>query len=277
MQRIDSHQHFWYYHPQKHAWIDDDMVVIRKDFMPGDLQPILQQNNIDGCIAVEADQSEAETEFLLSLQQQHDFIKGIVGWVDLQEKNIQERLAYYKGFAAVKGFRHVLQNREPEFMLQPGFVNGIAALGQFDFTYDILIFPKHLAAAIELVEQFPQQKFVIDHLAKPCIKAGLIDAWKKDMQIMAQFNNVYCKVSGMVTEADHQNWQQPDFRPYLDTVVEAFGTKRIMFGSDWPVCLVAAEYAAMLKIVQDYFTTFSITEQEDFFGNNAARFYNLEK
>jgi len=277
MPKIDSHQHFWHYHPQKHEWIDDAMAAIRKDFLPLDLQPVLQQYSIDGCVAVEADQSEAETNFLISLQQQHDFIKGIVGWVDLRAADIKERLAYYKECKAVKGFRHVLQSQEPAFMLQPAFIQGIAALQEYDYTYDILIFPKHVPAAIELVKQFPEQRFVIDHIAKPYIKAGLIDEWKKDMQAIAQFEQVHCKVSGMVTEADYHNWKQEDFTPYLDAVVEAFGTKRLLFGSDWPVCLVAAEYGQMLHIVQEYFSSFSANEQDDVFGNNAHRFYNLEK
>jgi len=275
MQKIDSHQHFWQYDPVKHDWIDDTMKMIRKDFLPGDLQPVLKENNFDGCIAVQADQTEAETNFLLALQQENTFIKGIVGWVDLRQDNIRERLSWYKQFAAVKGFRHVLQGEAPEFMLQPKFLNGIAALEELEFTYDILIFPKHLAAAITLVKQFPRQKFVIDHIAKPYIKKGLLGEWKQAMKIIAQHENVYCKISGMVTEADYQYWKKEDFTLYIDAVVEAFGTKRIMYGSDWPVCLVAASYTNMLNIVKDYFAHFSTTEQDNFFGNNAASFYKL--
>jgi len=275
MQKIDSHQHFWRYDAVKHSWIDDDMAVIRKDFLPSDLQPVLQQNNIDGCIAVQAEQTESETDFLLSLQKENDFIKGVVGWVDLRVENIKELLAYYKQFKAIKGFRHVLQGEEPEFMLQPDFLNGIKALKALDFTYDILIFPKHLPAAIELVKQFPDQKFVIDHIAKPYIKAGLIDEWKEDMRAIAQYKNVHCKISGMVTEADFKLWKKTDFTPYLDSVIESFGTSRIMFGSDWPVCLVAASYTNMMDIVKEYFSSFSIDEQANFFGNNASGFYNL--
>ena len=276
MQKIDSHQHFWHYNNVKHDWIDDAMSVIRKDFLPDNLKPLLKQNGMDGCIAVQADQSEAETDFLLSLQKENPFIKGIVGWVDLRAGDIKERLMYYKQFKAVKGFRHVLQGEEPSFMLQPDFLRGIAALKEFDFTYDILIFPKHLPAAIELVKQFPRQQFVIDHIAKPFIKAGLIDEWKRDMQTIAQYENVYCKISGMVTEADYTSWKQEDFYPYIDVVTEAFGTKRIMYGSDWPVCLAAASYHKMLGIVQGYFDSFSPAEQQDFFGNNAISFYHLE-
>lgn len=273
---IDAHQHFWHYSPEKHAWINDEMVVIRKDFLPADLEPVLTSNDIDSCVAVQADETENETDFLIGLSQQNPFIKAVVGWVELRAENITERLTHYKQFDIVKGFRHVLQGQEPAFMLQPSFLNGIAALQPFNFTYDILIFPKHLAAAIELVKQFPNQRFVVDHIAKPYIKAGLIDDWKKELQLLAQFENVYCKISGIVTEADYNNWQAEDFKPYLDVVVEDFSTKRIMFGSDWPVCLVAAEYSDMLAIVQDYFATFSLSEKQDFFGNNAARFYNIE-
>lgn len=273
MQKIDSHQHFWHYHPVKHDWIDDTMKVIRKDFLPADLQPVLQKHNIDGCIAVQADQTETETNFLLSLQKANNFIKGIVGWVDLRAANIKERLAYYKQFSAIKGFRHILQGEAPEFMVQQNFLNGIAALKEFDFTYDILIFPKHLPAAITLVQHFPEQKFIIDHIAKPYIKDGLIGEWKHAIKNIARHENVYCKISGMVTEADYSHWKQKDFTPYLDVVVEAFGSKRILYGSDWPVCQVAASYTKMLNIVKDYFATFSANEQDDFFGNNAAAFY----
>jgi L-fuconolactonase len=275
MQKIDSHQHFWQYHAVKHDWIDDAMAVIRKDFLPADLQPVLQQHNMEGCIAVQADQTEAETDFLLALQKDNDFIKGIVGWVDLRARNITERLSHYKQFDAVKGFRHVLQGEVPEFMLQQNFLRGIEALKPFDFTYDILIFPYQLAAAITLVQHFPEQKFVIDHIAKPYIKAGLIGEWKHAMKSIAQYPNVYCKISGMVTEADHKIWKKDNFTPYLDAVVEAFGTNRIMFGSDWPVCLVAASYGKMMDIVKDYFSYFSEMEQNNFFGNNASVFYNL--
>ncbi len=272
---IDAHQHFWKYHASTHGWIDDAMAVIRKDFLPAHLEPVLLQHYIDGCIAVQADQTNDETNFLLQLTAENSFIKGIVGWVDLRAADINEQLSYYKQFNTVKGFRHVLQGEDPAFMLQPGFINGIAALQQYQFTYDVLVFPTHLKAVLELIKKFPDQLFVIDHIAKPYIKAGLIADWKKDLELLASFQNVYCKISGMVTEADYQHWKQADFTPYLDVVVNAFGSKRIMFGSDWPVCLVAASYEKMLGIVKDYFASFSLTEQQDFFGNNVTTFYQL--
>lgn len=273
--KIDAHQHFWHYDAVKHNWIDDNMQIIRRDFLPENLQSVLAKNKIDGCVAVQADQTETETNFLLQLASENSFIKGIVGWVDLRAENIKERLEHYSQHKIVKGFRHVLQGETPEFMLQPSFLNGIAQLAQFDFTYDILIFPHQLKAALALVKGFPQQRFVIDHIAKPYIKAGLIDEWKKDIEQIAAYENVYCKISGMVTEADYQLWKKEDFIPYIDVVVSSFGIQRIMFGSDWPVCLVAATYKTMLEIITDYFKSFSKNEQEFFFGKNAIDFYRL--
>ncbi len=273
--RIDAHQHFWHYNAEKHNWINDEMAVIRRDFLPADLAPVLTENGIDGCVAVQADQTEAETNFLIELAATNSFIKGVVGWVDLRADNIKERLQHYAQFNIVKGFRHVLQGEAPEFMLQPTFLNGIAALQEFDFTYDILIFPNHLKAALELVQQFPSQPFVIDHIAKPYIKDGLLADWIKDINVIAQHSNVQCKISGMVTEADFKQWKKEDFTPYIETVVKAFGIERIMFGSDWPVCLSAASYKDMVGIVKDYFTPFSIDEQALFFGRNAIQFYKL--
>jgi L-fuconolactonase len=272
---IDSHQHFWRYDAVKHSWIDDEMAAIRRDFLPEHLLDVYEQNGVSGCIAVQADQTEAETNFLIDLAGKYDFIEAVVGWVDLRADNIRERLEYYAQFPDVKGFRHVLQGEAPEFMLQPNFLRGIAALKDFGFTYDILVFPHHLKAVLEFVEQFPEQPFVIDHLAKPYIKAGKIDEWRSDMEQVAEYDNVYCKISGMVTEADYKGWKKADFTPYMDVVLEAFGEKRIMFGSDWPVCLVAASYSDMLAIVKDYFSDYSKDEQADIFARNAATFYDL--
>ncbi len=272
---IDSHQHFWQYHPAVHEWISEDMAVIRKNFLPEDLAPVLQEQNIDGCVAVQADQTENETDFLIGLAKENSSIKGVVGWIDLRAENLQERLAHYQQIPVVKGFRHVLQGEDPAFMLQPSFLKGIAKLKDFGFTYDILVFPKHLSAAMELVKQFPDQAFVIDHIAKPFIKDGLIDAWRSDMQKIAQFSNVSCKISGMVTEANWKTWTKEDIFPYIETVTEAFGTDRLLYGSDWPVCLVAASYEEMINPVKEYFSRFSKTEQEAVFGKNAIRFYHL--
>lgn len=273
--RIDAHQHFWRYHPVTHEWINAEMTAIRKDFLPADLAPVLERNKIDGCVAVQADQSEQETEFLLGLAKENAFIKGVVGWVDLRAEDIEERLAHYKQNSDLKGFRHILQGEEPGFMLQPDFLKGISLLNDHGFSYDVLIFPQHLEAALQLVRHFPQQSFVIDHLAKPGIKDHLIDEWKKGIGAIAEHPNVYCKVSGMVTEADWQNWKPADLYPYLDVVTEAFGTGRLIYGSDWPVCLVAASYDEMIAPVKEYYASFSASEQQKIFGANAMDFYHL--
>lgn len=276
MNRIDAHQHFWQFDPVRDNWITDDMSVIQKDFLPENLKPVLDKNGIDGSVAVQASQSEKETEFLISLAEKNSYIRGVVGWVDLQAGDITERLAKYKSIPVIKGFRHVLQGEtQRDLMLQPSFKRGIAALQQFGFTYDILIFPDQLKFCRELVAAFPNQKFVIDHLAKPGIKQGEIAEWQNEMNLVAAYPNVYCKISGMVTEADWKNWKEEDFKPYLDVVVNAFGIKRIMCGSDWPVCLLAGSYEKIMGIVVNYFSGFTAEEQDQVFGLNAKHFYEL--
>lgn len=276
MARIDAHQHFWKFDPVRDSWINDDMQLIRRDFFPVDLKPILERNGINGSVIVQSDQSEAENEFQLANAAQYDFIKGVVGWVDLQHEAVEARLEYYAQFKKMKGFRHVLQGEaDRALMLKPAFKNGIGLLEKYGFTYDILIFPDQVAFSEELVKAFPNQLFVIDHIAKPAVKNKLISDWEKDMRSIARYDNVYCKISGMVTEADWQNWKPTDFNPYLDVVTEAFGTNRIMYGSDWPVCMVAGGYEKMLGIVQNYFSSFSTDEQDKFFGSNATSFYKL--
>jgi L-fuconolactonase len=274
--KIDAHQHFWNFDPVRDSWITTEMSVIQKDFLPDDLQPLLAENDIDGCIAVQADQSEKETGFLLGLANKSDSIKGVVGWTDLRASNVEKRLEYYQSFKKLCGFRHVLQGeKDRAYMLKPEFIRGISKLKQFNYTYDILIFPDQLQHTIKFVQLFPEQKFVIDHLAKPSIKNKTIAGWKEDIQEVAQHKNVCCKISGMVTEADWKSWEQEDFTSYMDVVVSAFGTDRIMFGSDWPVCLVAATYKGVIDIAKDYFSSFTQNERDRFFGQNAINFYNL--
>ncbi len=276
MQKIDAHQHFWVFDPVRDSWIDDSMQEIQRDFLPENLEPILKENGFDGCVVVQSDQSEAENNIQLKNADKNSIIKGVVGWVDLCSPKVEERLEYYHQFKLLKGFRHILQG-EPDaaFMLQKSFMHGISLLQKFDFTYDVLIFPKHLQNAQTLVQTFPDQPFVIDHIAKPDIKNKNIDSWKKDITAIAELENVSCKVSGMVTEANWKNWKTEDFTPYLDVVFEAFGSKRVMFGSDWPVCNVAGGYAKMLSIVQSYTSTLTQNEQDLFWGGNAIQFYHL--
>jgi L-fuconolactonase len=252
------------------------MSAIRKDFLPKDFEPILKQNGISGSVLVQVDQTETENDFQLKNAEENDFIKGVVGWVDLQSNNVEERLEFYKQYKKMKGFRHILQGEaDRALMLKPAFMNGIRKLKKFDYTYDILIYTDQLKYTKEFVAAFPDQLFVIDHLAKPNIKEQKIDEWKKDIEAVAQHENVYCKISGMVTEADWHNWKKEDFKPYLDVVVKAFGTDRIMYGSDYPVYLVAATYEQMKSIVDGYFSSFSKDEQEKFFGKNVINFYKL--
>ncbi|GAB3012203.1 amidohydrolase family protein [Niabella terrae] len=274
--KIDAHQHFWNYDPLRDQWIDDSMQRIRRDYLPGHLQPLLAQNGIDGCVVVQSDQAETETLFQLIHALRHDFIKGVVGWVDLQASDIEEKLAHYRYYKKLKGFRHVLQGeKDRALMLRKRFKRGISLLHRYQFTYDLLIFPDQLGFARQLAAAYPDQPFVIDHIAKPPIRTGGIADWKRDIRAIAALPNVCCKISGMVTESDWQQWKYADFVPYLDVVVEAFGTRRILYGSDWPVCLLAASYKKMYGIVARYFSGFSSREQADFFGGNAVRFYQL--
>ncbi|HVT86811.1 MAG TPA: amidohydrolase family protein [Chitinophagaceae bacterium] len=276
MERIDSHQHFWKYDPARHSWMNEKMDLLKKDYGPKDLAVLLSQCGLHGSVAVQASQSEEENEFLLGLAESNPIIKGIVGWVDLQSDAVSERLSYYSTKNKIKGFRHVIHDEpDVDFMLRPAFLNGLKALKNFNYTYDILIFPVHLSNTLQLVRQFPDQPFVIDHIAKPMIHKHEISEWKKGLIPLASLQNVYCKISGMVTEAHWKNWTKEDFTPYLETIVELFGSKRILYGSDWPVCTLSASYAETYGIVKSYFEKFSVDEQDDFFGMNAKRFYHL--
>lgn len=275
--KIDSHQHFWHYSPETHPWINDQMHILKRDYLPPDLQIEMAKTGFDGCVAVQASQSEAETTFLLELAERYTFIRGVVGWVDLRAENIEDRLAHFSGFDKLCGVRHVLHDEPDEqFILGKDFMRGIGFLRRLNLTYDILIFPNHLPYAIQFVSQFPDQPFVIDHIAKPYIKDGRIDDWAREIRNIATFPNVHCKLSGMVTEADLRNWQPSDFTPYLDIVLNAFGADRLMIGSDWPVCRLAGEYPAVMKIVENYISQLSQNEQTAILGKNAQEFYQMQ-
>ncbi|HTS37461.1 MAG TPA: amidohydrolase family protein [Candidatus Solibacter sp.] len=272
---IDSHQHFWHYDPVRYAWITDEMSILKRDFLPPHLLPELKSNGVDGCVAVQAEQSEEETHFLLELAEQNGQIMGVVGWVDLSAPNVSQRLDRLAQNKKLRGIRHIAQS-EPDdwFLTREDFCRGIGVLKDFNLTYDILIYPKQLPAAIKLAERFPGQNFVLDHIAKPFIRSGEIEPWAANIRALAANPNVYCKVSGLVTEAK-PNWTNADFTPYLDVVFEAFGSDRLMFGSDWPVCLVAADYKSVYGIVAGYMKNLPIAEQRKIFGLNAIRFYGL--
>jgi L-fuconolactonase len=272
---IDAHQHFWYYNEAVYAWIDESMQAIRRDFLPADLEPILKKNGFDGCVLVQVNQSEQENHDFLKFTSLYDFIKGVVGWIDLRAENLEEKLTYFSQFDKLKGFRHIVQGEPVGFMQQESFIRGIKKLGEFGYTYDILIYPKQLKDALHLVRECPANKFVIDHIAKPDIKHQEISKWSNYMKEIARYEHVFCKVSGMVTEADWYKWKKEDFYIYLDCILEFFGVDRIMYGSDWPVCLVAGAYEEQLSIVQSYFEKLSTTEKNKLFGDNATRFYGL--
>ncbi|MGO4528261.1 amidohydrolase [Paenibacillus sp. 2TAF8] len=274
--KLDAHQHFWNYNIRDYGWIGEEMSVIQRSFLPEDLQPILTDSGVSGCVAVQARQSLEETNWLLELADKHDFIKGVVGWVDLCSDEASSQLEKVAANPWLKGVRHVIQD-EPDvkFVLREDFQKGIALLEQYNLAYDLLVSKEQLPYAVELVQKFPQQRFVIDHLAKPDIKAGVISPWKEAMEAMASYSNVYCKLSGMVTEADWNKWTQEDFSPYLDTVLQAFGPERVMYGSDWPVCTVAGTYGDVINLLQTHVQSLPEAEQQLIFGDNCAAFYNL--
>lgn len=275
MQIIDSHQHFWTYDPIHFNWIDHSMSALKQNFLPPDLEEIYKENGIHGCVSVQASSTEDETKTLLAHADKFDFIKGVVGWVDLQAANAHERLLVYKGNPKFKGVRHVLQSEPDEFMEQADFIRGISYLADLGLTYDILIYPRHLFYAYKLASKFPNQKFIIDHLAKPLIKYKNFNDWSALMNNFKEMPNVHCKVSGMVTEADWKHWGYKDFLQPLDKVTEIFGPERMLYGSDWPVCLLAASYKNVLDIIKTYTDKWSQNEKAKIFYENAIQFYNL--
>jgi L-fuconolactonase len=272
--RIDSHQHFWQHNPAEHVWMSDQMDILKQDYLPPDLAPLMKEAHIDGTVAVQARQNLQETEWLLTLAKTYDFIRGVVGWVNLRSPDVTAQLERYARHPRLVGVRHVVHD-EPDdrFMLGDDFLRGLGELKGFDLTYDLLLFPKHLPLAVQVVQQFPDQPFVLDHIAKPLIKERVLEPWEQDIRALAAYENVFCKVSGMVTEAAWQSWHQADFVPYLDVVFDCFGVDRLMFGSDWPVCTLSGSYAQVLGIVTEYLSDFSEAEQANILGGNAARFY----
>ena len=272
--RIDAHQHFWHYDPAYHVWMTEAMAALRRDYLPDELSPLLRATGFDGTIAVQARQLLQETEWLLALAERHPWVQGVVGWVDLCSAELPAQLERLAPHPKLVGVRHVVHD-EPDdrFMLRPDFRRGIGRLREFGLTYDLLLFPRHLEVAVTLVDEFPEQPFVLDHLAKPAIRDGLLSPWKQDLERLAERPNVFCKLSGMVTEARWNEWKPGDFRPYLDVVVEEFGPERLMIGSDWPVCTLSADYRSTLSLVLDYVAALSADARAGILGGNCARFY----
>ena len=274
--QVDTHVHFWKYNKKRDAWITNEMKILQQDYLPQTIAQTLRRNDIDGCVAVQAEQAEVETLFLMELSKTHDIIKGVVGWVDLQSENIEERLQYFTQFPIIKGWRHVAQSEPDDFLLGKDFQRGIAELNAFGYTYDVLIYHHQLQPALEFISRFPDQKFVIDHCAKPGIAYKKIDEWRSLMQEIAKHSNVYCKLSGLLTEAKWKEWSPGEFYPYLDVVFDAFGTNRLMFGSDWPVMLLSGIYVQWKSLLEKYMQNFEEEDRTKVFGENAIEFYSLQ-
>lgn len=273
--RIDAHQHFWVYNHREFAWIDESMASIRRDFLPAELAPLLENNGFQGSILVQVRQTLDETRWMLDLAEDNPFILGVVGWVDLRSPRLRAELQSFALRPRLVGIRHIVQSESDDFLLNSAFLRGISLLEEFDLAYDLLIYPKHLPLAARFVERFPRQRFVLDHLAKPPVKSGGLEAWARGIRELAALPNVLAKLSGLVTEADWQAWTAKGVRPYLDVAFECFGPSRLMIGSDWPVCTVAASYEQTVNLVQDYLCAYSPEEREAVLGGNAARFWRL--
>jgi len=274
--RVDAHQHFMKYNSEEHVWVTDELDQLKGVFLPGDSAPLLESIGFDGCIAVQARQMPKENDWLIRLARANRIIKGVVGWVDLTSPKVVTDLERYADQHEIRGFRHVLTD-EPDdrFMLRDDFRRGIGELTRFGMTYDLLIFPKHLPHAVKLVQEYPDQKFVLDHIGNPNIRDGVMSPWKTGLAELGKYANVFCKLSGMVFLAEWHNWNPDDFRPYLDVVFSAFGPERLMIGSNWPVCTVSGDYTSVMSIVLDYVSQFSSETQEKILGTNCCRFYGI--
>jgi L-fuconolactonase len=273
---VDAHQHFIRYRPEDYPWIDAEMQILQRDFLPDDLATVCLPEGVDATIAVEARQTLEETDWLLGLARANPLIAGVVGWVDLRDPSLEAVLERYAGNGLLKGVRHVLHDEpDDQFMLRADFCRGIRTLHGFNLSYDLLIFAKHLPQALELVRRFPEQPFVIDHIAKPDIRRGDFESWRSMLRPIAEYPSVFCKLSGMVTEAGAGLWRSGALVPYIDTVLELFGPERTMFGSDWPVCTLEGRYNEVYSLVKDAIQELSGFERTLILGETASRFYRL--
>jgi L-fucono-1,5-lactonase len=274
--RIDSHVHFWRYDRAEYAWIDGSMTALQRDFRPPDAEREMAAARVDACVAVQARQAIDETAALLALSDAHPFIVGVVGWVDLRSDAVDAQLDQFARHPKLVGIRHIAQTEPDErFLLRPDFLRGMARLAERGLPYDILIYSRHLPVAVELVSMFDRQRFVLDHLAKPPIRQHTIDVWERNLRQLAAHPNVMCKLSGLVTEADWRSWTPAALRPYLDVAFDCFGWDRLMIGSDWPVCTLAADYARTMAVVTDYIADRPAHERDAVLGGNALRFWKL--
>jgi len=275
--KIDTHQHFWSYNDRDYVWMSAAMGKLRRDHLPKDLLPLIEAAGIDATVAVQARQCLEESAWLLELADKYTFIRAVVGWVDLCGEDVVDQLERLAQHPKLRGIRHVIHDEpDDEFMLRKAFLNGLRQLNRFELTYDLLLFPRHLPIACNLVKRFPDQPFVLDHIAKPPVRAAEMDPWATDVKRLAEFPNVFCKISGLVTEGNWNSWRAQDFEPYLEVVLNAFGPQRLMIGSDWPVCTLAADYASVIEFEVDYIAKLSADEQRAILQDNPIKFYSLE-
>jgi L-fuconolactonase len=276
MFKIDAHHHLWTFSAAEYGWISDQMAVLRHDFLPDDLHKVMAQAGINGSVAVQARQNVEETRWLLELAGQHDFMKGVVGWAPLIDAGVAAELEKFAGNPKLKGIRHVLQDEPDErYMLRDDFNRGISELKRFNLAYDVLIFERHLPQTIQFVDKHPNQVFVVDHLAKPRVRFHAVSPWAENLRELSKRPNVYCKISGLATEADHKKWTEQQLDVYIETVLSAFGPERVMFGSDWPVCLLAISYRRWAELVGDRLAKLSADEQARVWSGTAIEAYRL--
>ncbi len=274
--KIDTHQHFWKYNDIDYVWMSPGMDKLRKDYLPTDLLPLIDAAGISASVAVQARQSIEESTWLLQLADKYSFIRAVVGWVDLNSDHVAKQLEQFALNPKFRGVRHVVHDEpDDKFMLRQSFLNGLSQLTRFGLTYDLLLFPRHLPVACDVVKRFPNQLFVLDHIAKPPVRAREIEPWARDLKRLAGYANVFCKLSGLVTEAKWDSWETQDFDPYVDVVLNAFGPHRIMIGSDWPVCTLAADYSSVIKLETDYISRLSSAEQHAILERNPTEFYSI--
>lgn len=276
--RIDAHQHFWRYQPQAYGWISDRMDVLQRDFLPGDLLPLLQQQRIDGCIAVQARQSLDETQSLLAMADANPFIRGVVGWLPLTSPVLAEVLAPLQDRPALRGVRHLVQD-EPDpaaWLQQPALAGGMELIQSRGYVYELLVTHRHLAEATTFASRYDDHWLVLDHLGKPDIARGAAH-WARQIAPLAALPHVACKLSGLVTEAPGFRWTPTLLRPFIDAALEAFGPDRLLAGSDWPVCLLAGEYAQVTELCEHALTALSDAERAAILGGNACRLYGLQE
>jgi L-fuconolactonase len=273
---IDTHQHYWRYEAGEYSWIDDSMAALRRDFLPFDAHREMAVAGVQASIAVQVRQTLEETRWMLELAERHPFIAGVVGWVDLQDAGVDAELERLSQQPRLVGLRHIVQGEPDGFLERPAFLRGIGCLERHDLTYDILIYARQLPEAVRFARAFPRQRFVLDHLGKPDIRGDGYDEWRRHFNTLAELPNVCCKLSGLVTEAAWASWTPAQLRPYLDAALEAFGPSRLMIGSDWPVCLVAASYGAVIGLARDVLGEYSNDEREQILSGTAREFFRLK-